>query len=91
MGRSRAAPCRPGGHQRGSPVRNLEVRLRTKSGAERTCLLNADIMVIDGRSCILTALTDITDRVRAEEALRESEQQVLLAFHANRPPGSTAT
>ena len=72
----------------GSPVRNLEVRLRTKSGTERTCLLNADIVVIDGRSCILTALTDITDRVRAEEALRESEQRFLLAFHANPLPMS---
>ena len=45
-------------------------------------------MVIDGRSCILTALTDITDRVRAEEALRESEQRFLLAFHANPLPMS---
>ncbi len=72
----------------GSPVRNLETRLRTKSGAERVCLLNADVVVIDGRTCILSALTDITDRVRAEEALRESEQRFLLAFHANPLPMS---
>jgi PAS domain S-box-containing protein len=72
----------------GSPVRDLEVRLRTKDGGERTCVLNADLIAVDGRSCILTALTDITDRVRAEAALRESEQRFLLAFHANPLPMS---
>jgi PAS domain S-box-containing protein len=72
----------------GSPVRNLEARLRSKSGEERVCLLNADVVVIDGRTCILSALTDITDRVRAEAALRESEQRFLLAFHANPLPMS---
>ena len=72
----------------GSPVRNLEARLRTKSGEERVCLLNADAVVIDGRTCILSALTDITDRVRVEAALRESEQRFLLAFHANPLPMS---
>src|SRR5687768_4206884 len=72
----------------GSPVRDMEVRLRTKRGAERVCVLNADIVVIDGRTCILTALTDITDRVRTEQALRESEQRFILAFHANPLPMS---
>jgi two-component system, sensor histidine kinase len=54
----------------GSPVRNLEARLRTKEGSERVCILNADLVVVDGRRCIMTALTDITDRVRAEQSLR---------------------
>src|SRR5690242_15157046 len=62
----------------GSPVRNMEARLRVRDGSERVCLLNADVVVIDGRPCILSALTDITDRVRMEEALRESEQRFLL-------------
>ena len=72
----------------GSPVRNLEARLRTKDGSERVCLINADLVVVDGHACILTALTDITDRVRSEDALRESEQRFLLAFHANPLPMS---
>jgi PAS domain S-box-containing protein len=72
----------------GSPVRNVETRMRTRSGDERVCILNADVVVVDGRTCVLTALTDITDRVRAETALRESEQRFLLAFHANPLPMS---
>ena len=70
----------------GSPVRNMEARLRVRDGSERVCLLNADVVVIDGRPCILSALTDITHRVRMEDALRESEQRFLLAFHANPLP-----
>jgi PAS domain S-box-containing protein len=70
----------------GSAVRGMEVRLRTRDGSERVGILNADIVMIDGRRCILSAVTDITDRVRAEEALRESEQRFLLAFHANPLP-----
>jgi PAS domain S-box-containing protein len=72
----------------GSPARNVEARLRVKDGTERVCLVNADVVVIEGRTCILSALTDITARVRAEEALRESEQRFLLAFHANPLPMS---
>jgi two-component system CheB/CheR fusion protein len=74
--------------QSGAPVRNVEVRLRTKDGEERVCILSADLVVIDGRRCILSALTDITDRARAEEALRESERRFLLAFEANPLPMS---
>ena len=51
-------------------------------------LLTADIVVIDGAPCILNALMDITDRARAEEALRESEQRFPRLFHANPLPMS---
>jgi PAS domain S-box-containing protein len=81
----RAALARIGA---GMPVRDFEVRLRTKHGDERVCILNADVVVIEERTCILTALTDITDRSRAEQALRESEQRFLLTFHANPLPMS---
>ncbi len=72
----------------GRPVRNLEARFRTKGGDEVVALASADIIVVDGRACVLTALMDITDRVRAEAALRESEQRFAHAFNANPLPMS---
>jgi PAS domain S-box-containing protein len=63
------------GLRAGRPVRDLEARFRTKHGTEIVTIANADLVVVDGRTCVLTALMDITDRVRAEAALRESEQR----------------
>jgi PAS domain S-box-containing protein len=70
------------------PVRGLECRFRMKSGEERIMVLSADIVQLDGEACILSALTDITDRTRAEAALRESERRFMVAFHANPLPMS---
>jgi PAS domain S-box-containing protein len=72
----------------GRSVRNLECRFRVKNGDERVTVLSADIVVFDGEMCILSALTDITDRTRAEAALRESERRFMVAFHANPLPMS---
>src|ERR1700730_6440429 len=72
----------------GGSVRNLECRFRVKSGDVRVTVLSADIVQFDGEACILSALTDITDRTRAEEALRESERRFMVAFHANPLPMS---
>ena len=47
-------------------------------------IANADVIDIDGRACVLTALIDITDRVRAEAALRDSEHRFAQLFHAIR-------
>ena len=72
----------------GRTVRGLECRFRVKSGEERVTILSADIVMFDGEACILSALTDITDRTRAEAALRESERRFMVAFHANPLPMS---
>jgi PAS domain S-box-containing protein len=72
----------------GGSVRNLECRFQVKSGDVRVTVLSADIVQFDGEACILSALTDITDRTRAEEALRESERRFMVAFHANPLPMS---
>ncbi len=70
----------------GRSVRNVEARFRTKNGREIVAVTNADVVVVDGRACILTALIDITDRVHAETALRESERRFAQLFHANPLP-----
>jgi PAS domain S-box-containing protein len=72
----------------GRTVRSMECRFRVKSGEERVTVLSADIVMFDGEACILSALTDITDRTRAEAALRESERRFMVAFHANPLPMS---
>ena len=70
----------------GGSVRDLEARFRTKGGDEIVAIANADRIEVDGRPCVLTALMDITARVRAEAALRESEQRFAHFFHANPLP-----
>ena len=72
----------------GRPVRSIECRFRVKNGDVRVTVLSADIVQFDGEACVLSALTDITDRTRAEEALHESERRFMVAFHANPLPMS---
>ncbi len=56
-------------------VRDLEVQLRTKSGEVNTVLMSAEIISLNGQRRIVTLSNDITERKRAEEALRESEER----------------
>jgi PAS domain S-box-containing protein len=56
-------------------VRNMEARLRTKSGGSLVVLLSAEVIEFDGQSCVLTVAEDITERKLAEDALRESEER----------------
>jgi PAS domain S-box-containing protein len=59
----------------GTPIHDAEARFRMKNGEERVTVLAADVVMVEGQACVLTALTDITDRKRAKEeaeALAES-------------------
>jgi PAS domain S-box-containing protein len=72
----------------GGTVRDMEARFLTKSGEEVVAIANADLIDIDGRRCVITALIDITARVRVESALRESERRFEQFFRANPLPMS---
>jgi PAS domain S-box-containing protein len=61
---------------------DVEVAIRTKSGDLRTVLFSAVVMDIAGQRCIVTSAKDITDRKRAEAAIRNSEEQKRLALEA---------
>ncbi len=50
-------------------VRDLEVKIRTKSGASRVLLLSSLMVDIGGQHCLLSVSNDITERRRAEEQI----------------------
>src|SRR5688572_21761274 len=61
-------------------VRDLEAEFRAKSGSLRSILLNADIIELGGRKCMLTVGVDVTERHRREKiqaATYEISQAVL--------------
>ena len=68
---------------RGS-VRDLERPFRHRSGAQRLATVSAELIELDGDTCILTVVEDITDRKRAEDQVRESSERLQLAMQAAR-------
>jgi PAS domain S-box-containing protein len=61
-------------------VRDFEAEFRTKSGMARSILVNADIIELGGRKCMLTVGVDVTERRRREKiqaATYEISQAVL--------------
>jgi len=54
-------------------VSNLEIELRTKSGDIIATLISGEILTIKDKPYLLTSGTDITERKKTEDALRESE------------------
>ncbi|MBK9391584.1 MAG: PAS domain S-box protein [Bacteroidetes bacterium] len=66
---------------RNSPVRELEMSLRTKEAVVKTCLFSADMIYIGDKKCMLSVTVDISDRKKAEEELRKAR---LDAEEANR-------
>ena len=56
-------------------ISGLEVAFRAKDGRVLHGLVSGEPLVIGGRACLLTVTVDITDRKRAEAALREVGDQ----------------
>ncbi len=57
------------------PPPQIETNVLTRDGAEASLLVSAHMVEIGGRELLLTVGTDITERKRAEEVLRQSEEQ----------------
>jgi PAS domain S-box-containing protein len=65
-------------------VRNLEARYRRKNGTLGVGLISAELIEIEGKTCALSVMADITDRKQAEQALIEGEERFRLV--ANTAP-----
>lgn len=68
--------------KRQGSVRNLEVRLRSRSGEIRQCLLSSEVIMLNGVQCSVTVGDDITERKRMEKALRLTQFSVDQAVEA---------
>jgi PAS domain S-box-containing protein len=67
--------------KREGSIRNVEVKLRSKSGEIRQCLLSSELIELNGKQCSVTVGDDITDRKRAESTLKRSEERFRSIFH----------
>ncbi len=57
-------------------VHDMEIRCRTKNGEIRPCLFSSGLILIGGRPHILSSIRDITDRKRAEDALKMANKKL---------------
>ncbi|OCQ94322.1 hybrid sensor histidine kinase/response regulator [Oscillatoriales cyanobacterium USR001] len=60
-------------------IRNYEFQFQPKNGELRTALLSAEIIKIQGETCVISVSQDISDRKQAEEKLRASETSLAVA------------
>jgi PAS domain S-box-containing protein len=60
---------------RGGSVKDVRVRARRSSGELIDALISMVPIELEGEACLISSVVDITERLRAEEALRESEER----------------
>ena len=68
--------------ERGS-IKNEEFTFRVRSGEIRRWLCSAEIININGETCMIAVAADITELKKMEQALRESEEKFAMAFRSS--------
>ncbi|MBW1704476.1 MAG: PAS domain S-box protein [Deltaproteobacteria bacterium] len=61
-------------------LRNKEVTFRHKNGMKIAALWSADMIQLGSENCLISIVTDITERKRAEEKVEESEARYRSVF-----------
>jgi PAS domain S-box-containing protein len=69
--------------RRDGVVRDFEFAFHGPSADIRSGLLSAETIEVDGEPCALLLIHDVTERRRAEHALRQSEQRFAKAFRSS--------
>jgi PAS domain S-box-containing protein len=65
-------------------VRDLEIKFRQKDGRIRTGLGSAELIEVEGESCALSVVADITERKQAEEVIAGFSGKLIDAQEAER-------
>jgi len=60
---------------KGRSIRDVQIDARVKSGKVKTILLSMTPISLGGEACLIATVVDISRRLRAEKALRESEER----------------
>lgn len=68
---------------RDQALSNVAVGVNTRTGTPLTCVISSRLISVDGQSCSVTTLRDITQQQRAEAALKASEEKFAKAFHSS--------
>ena len=69
--------------RQGGVLHNFEMMVHRKDGGVRYALYSSERIDLEQVPCVLAILYDITERKRAEDALRESEIKFSAAFHSS--------
>lgn len=71
-------------------LRNFPCLLGTRDGFQRHCLLNASTVVIDGQTCLIAIVRDLSEQKASDDALRDSRTKFWRIF-ASAPVAMSVT